>query len=288
MSRIQHILDKAERDGTARRTHGLPVEAAPMPPIATIADTATMEPDDIEPRAIEPPADVALATPITPQLHPLLVAGIAPESAAAEQYRSLRTRIAMSENGHPLRLLMITSPGKGDGKTLTVANLGLTMAQEFQRRVVIVDSDLRKPQVHSAFGIPQEPGLADVLCGTAELDDVLVYLSDYRLTILPAGRLPPQPAEFLGSLAMRRTLDALRARFDRVLLDMPPATPLADASILSPAVDAVLLIVRAGLTPKPAIERALTGIDNSKLLGLVLNEADGTDAERYGMEYTAK
>jgi capsular exopolysaccharide synthesis family protein len=194
----------------------------------------------------------------------------------------------MSENGTPLRLIMITSPGKGDGKTLTVANLGLTMAQEFQRRVAIVDSDLRKPQMHSAFGIPQEPGLADVLCGNAELDEVLVHLADYRLTILPAGRLPAQPAEFLGSLAMRRTLDALRARFDRVLLDMPPATPLADASILSPAVDGVLLIVRAGVTPKPAIERALTGFDSSKLLGLVLNEADGTDVERYAREYIAK
>ena len=92
----------------------------------------------------------------------------------------------------------------------------------------------------------------------------------------------------VGSLAMRRTIETLRGRFDRILLDMPPVTPLADASILSPMVDGVLLIVRAGVTPKPAIERALTGFDASKLLGLVLNEASETDVTKYGMDYVSR
>jgi capsular exopolysaccharide synthesis family protein len=258
----------------------MPVASANEPPIPVLA----MEPMEID---IEDEGD-SVQTAVTPRLHPLLVAGLMPDSIASEQYRSLRTRIAMSENGHPLRVIMVTSPSKGDGKTLTAANLALTMSQEFQRRVLVVDADLRKPQVHSAFGIPQEPGLSEVLCGEADLDDVLVHLADYRLSILPAGRLPQQPAEFLGSFAMRRTLDTLRGRFDRILLDMPPATPLADASILSPIVDGVLLIVRAGITPKPAIERALTGFDASKLLGLVLNEATDTDAEKYGLEYVKR
>jgi protein-tyrosine kinase len=295
MSRIQNILDKAERDGTARRTHGLPSEPAAVASAATPVielDEPVLAPR-VEP-LLEPPAPAESAEPepvpvmLTPALHPLLVAGRAPDSLAAEQFRSLRTRIAMSENGHPLRLIMVTSPHKGDGKTLTTTNLGLTMAQEFQRRVVVVDADLRKPQVHSAFGIPQEPGLSDVLCGDLTIDDVLVHLPDHRLWVLPAGRLPQQPAEFLGSQAMRRTLEALRSRFDRILLDMPPATPLADASILSPLVDGILLIVRAGVTPKPAIERALTGIDSTKLLGLVLNEAGDADPKTYGMEYVKR
>jgi capsular exopolysaccharide synthesis family protein len=149
--------------------------------------------------------------------------------------------------------------------------------------VLLVDADLRRPTLHQLFGLRETPGLTDVLMGAATLDDAFVPLAEHHLTVLPSGVPAMHPAELLGSAAMRRVLDAARTRFDRVILDMPPASPLADVHVLAGLADGLLMIVRAGVTPKPAIERALAGLDHNKVLGLVLNEAgtDGT-AEGYG------
>jgi len=147
------------------------------------------------------------------------------------------------------------------------------MAQEFQRTVVLVDADLRGSSVHALFGLDASPGLSDVLAGDASLDDALVYLPDYRLTILPAGRTPQFPAELLGSAAMRRNIDTLRARFDRILIDVPAVTPLADVGTVAPLADAVVMVVRAGVTQRPALDQALDAFDEEKVLGVVLNDA---------------
>jgi succinoglycan biosynthesis transport protein ExoP len=139
------------------------------------------------------------------------------------------------------------------------------------------------------FATPPTPGLTDVLMGGASIDEALVTVPEHRLTILPAGIVPTQPAELLGSVSMRRVLDGLRTRFDRIIIDMPPASPLADVSVASGMVDGVLMIVRAGVTPKPAIERALSGLDTAKVLGLVLNDAgESTVGYAYaGYKYVA-
>jgi capsular exopolysaccharide synthesis family protein len=298
MSRIQDILSKAERDGTVRRTRSLTDEVraphafTPTPPLAPLPDDrggapahGRGRPELPEPGGGVPGPWTAGATaPVLDGDDPVqrvvrldhrLVAALSPTSLAAEQYRSLRTRIKRAEGNRSMRAIAITSPEKGDGKSLTAANLALTMGQEFQHKVLLLDGDLRRPAVHRLFGIGEGPGLSDVLMGGAELDQVLVSLSEYHITILPAGTPPSHPAEILGSAAMRRVLDTLRSRFDRVLLDMPPVAPLADLHIVAPMVDGLLMIVRAGITPKPAIERALAGLEMSKVLGLVLNESGG-------------
>ena len=373
MSRIQDILNKAERDGTARRTRALTDDYATRPAIeeaiqtrgfvepapravpeeswpprphafetprptpsvpeaprvttspveaprqAPAADAARVAPVSHEPhalralrhesaaaaRAFAAPRSLATAaapapippepTPVAPaalegmpravaQLDSHLVAAIAPTSLPAEQYRSLRTRLKRAENGRSIRTIAVTSPSKGDGKSLTAANLALTMAQEFQSRVLLIDCDLRRPTVHHLFGLGDGPGLGDVLMNVAELDQALVSLPDYQLTILPAGLPPSHPAELLGSATMRRVLDTLRTRFDRILIDVPPVAPLADLHILAPMVDGLLMIVRAGVTSKPAIERALAGLDASKVLGLVLNESGPEGPDTYNYE----
>lgn len=235
----------------------------------------------------EPPAYAAPVegtSRVVAELDHHLVAALAPTSLAAEQYRSLRTRLKRVESGRALRTIAVTSPNKGDGKSLTAANLALTMAQEFQQRVLLIDCDLRRPSVHRLFGLSDGPGLGDVLMSAAELDQALVALPEYHLTVLPAGLPPSRPAELLGSSGMRRLLDTLRSRFDRILIDVPPVAPLADLHILAPMVDGLLMIVRAGITPKPAIERALAGLDASKVLGLVLNESGGETTEAYNYE----
>ncbi|MGH9373348.1 MAG: CpsD/CapB family tyrosine-protein kinase [Vicinamibacterales bacterium] len=359
MSRIQDILNKAERDGTARRTRSLPDEYsagpaldeeppesrvsarssntdrrvsarsltdetiharayADVPPAAVAAEpprtsrpvndvsramhssrneaTAaavapepwTRQTEDVSLAPETAPGEDEAAADLTPralaELDQHLVAALAPTSIAAEQYRSLRTRLKRVESGRSLRAIAVTSPAKGDGKSLTAANLALTMAQEFQQRVLLLDADLRRPSVHRLFGLAEGPGLGDVLLSLAELDQALVFVPDHHLTVLPAGVPPSHPAELLGSAAMRRVLDTLRTRFDRILIDVPPVAPLADLHILAPMVDGLLMIVRAGITPKPAIERALAGLDSSKVLGLVLNESGGEGPDAYHYE----
>jgi capsular exopolysaccharide synthesis family protein len=311
MSRIQNLLNKAERDGTVRRTRGLvdeapigaPAAGSPAPdvrpdvrPIVPTPMSPAPRPrlDVVEPVRFESPApappvdwspDPAPSSQPT-RLDPHLIAALAPSSLAAEQYRSLRARIRRAEVGRTVKTILITSPAKGDGKSLTAANLALTMSQEFQQRVLLLDADLRRPSVHELFALGEGPGLGDVLMGASELDDALVNLPEHHLTVLRAGVPPNHPTELLGSAAMRRVVDLLRARFDKILIDMPPVAPLADAHVVAPMADGVLMVVRAGVTPKPAIERALNGLDLTKVLGLVLNDsaAPGTDYdyETYG------
>jgi capsular exopolysaccharide synthesis family protein len=288
------------------------VEPPPMslvePPAVNRAEPPVVGP--VEPPAVsraEPPGASAVEAPhigfapVPPAAAPAvsrhahvrvdsrLVAAIAPQSLAAEQYRLLRTRVTRAENGRPCRTIIITSPNKGDGKSLTAANLALTIAQDPQQRVLLFDADLRRPSIHQLFGISETPGLSDVLMGGATLDEALVMVPEHRLTVLPSGLVPTQPAELLGSQGMRRVLDTLRTRFDRILIDMPPVAPLADVAIASTMADGVLMIVRAGVTPKPAIERALAGIDGAKVLGLVLNDAGASGSTyRYaGYRYAA-
>lgn len=268
MSRIQQILDKAEREGRMRRTTGLGEAAAPPGAPRPIV-TALTSP------VVGPPR------PTEGRLHPLLVAAREPHSSIAEQYRSLRTRIAQMENGREYRALIVTSPAQGDGKTVTCLNLALAMAQEQHRRILLVDADLRAGSLHRLLGIPGQPGLSDVLLGTTSLEDAMVALPQYRLTVIPAGSAVDQPTELLGSGDMRRVVDVLRTQFDRIVFDTPPSSPLADVGVLAPLVDGVILVVRAGRTQRPAIDRAIEDLDPSRLVGLVLNDVEDR-SEAYG------
>ena len=306
MSRIQNILDKAEREGGVRRTRTL-METAPLP--ARVADAASMpgsapavapldaSPDfdgdvasslpPFDPAAIESDAAASFGSPSAPLasipgtpsirlvqstgLDPALVSVLAPGAAVAEQYRALRTRLAMADRGTASDVILVTSPGRGEGKTVTAANLALTIAQDCQTRICIVDADLRYPRLHALLGVPEGPGLADVLTGESTLGDALMTIEGQQLSVLPAGRPPEHPAELLGSTAMRRTLQTLRTQFDRVVVDAPSAVPLADVGILAPIVDSVVLVVQAGVTTKPAIQEAVSTIGPDRVLGVVLN-----------------
>jgi capsular exopolysaccharide synthesis family protein len=268
MSRIQNILDKAERDGGLVRLRSLDNE----PPAAHL--------DGLEHAPLPP--DISVAPPLMPgrtlqntRLDPLLVTALAPDAAASEQYRALRLRVAHTDHDHgtPVNVILVTSPGRREGKTLTAANLALTMAQDFQRRICVVDADLRHSRLHRMFGLGDGPGLAEVLTGRSTLGDALTLIEDQQVTLLPAGRPTAHPAELLGGAAMRDTIHQLRSTFDRVIIDAPPTSPLADAGILAPLADGVVLVVRAGLTTKPAIQEAVASIGSDHLLGIILNDS---------------
>jgi capsular exopolysaccharide synthesis family protein len=276
MSRIQNILDKAEREGAVRSVR---IMTEPAAAIALAYDAPAIVPPPAKEKeefaAVtappQPPAAPAARVVHDAHLDPTLVAALRPSAAAAEQYRALRTRLAHADHGTPIDVLLVTSPGRGEGKSLTAANLALTMAQEFQTRICIVDANLRHAGLHSLFGVTDTPGLADVLTGQANLTDALIGFEHQQITLLPAGHGPWHPAELLGSTAMRRTIQTLRSQFDRVIIDAPAAGPLADVGILAPLVDSVLLVVQAGVTTKPAIQEAVATIGVGKLLGVVLN-----------------
>lgn len=280
MSRIQEILAKADRDGTARRIQpqGSGVSTAAGVITSPVDGSTALEPAALDPSPFTPTAvpngstrgDVRTAQAT---LHPALVAAIAPHSHVAEQYRAIRTRITLREESGPLRTIAVTSPTPREGKSITAANLALTMAQEFQRRVLLVDGDLRNPAVHSLFAVERGPGFTEVLTGEATLEEALIYLPDFRLTLLPAGKVPEYPTELLGSHAMRRAIDAFRSRFDRILLDLPAVAPLADVGTVAPFVDGAVMVVRAGATQRPALQQALAAFEQDKVIGLVLNEA---------------
>lgn len=273
MSRIHRAVAKAEREGLLTWTSGddrsartAAATAEPVtlpPPSAPFADPAAFHGTD--PAAVVP-------------LSPLFVAASEPDSPAAEQYRLLRTRLEGRDRGRRSQFVLVTSPGVGDGKTITSANLALTMAQEFQHTVVLVEADMRRPALAALFGVRPEPGLVDVLVGAATLDDALVSVPGHNLFVLPAGHAAGRSTELLASSMMSRVAEALRSRFDRIVIDTPPVT-LADTHVLARLADGVLFVVRAGVTPQPALEHALAGVDRERVIGIVLNAVETTPSE---------
>jgi capsular exopolysaccharide synthesis family protein len=266
MSHIQKILERAERDGSIRPSHiPPPPEPARAPALATMPDPVfTAVPDDA--------TSLPKQRVVSGRLHPSLAATLQLGSPSADQYRSLRTRIQQLAQGRSVNALLVTSPTSGAGRTHTAANLGLSMTQELDRRVCVVDANLRGAQLRQLFGLPDGPDLGDVLAERARLDDALVHLEEHHITVLP-GDPATTHSELLGSTAMRRIMQALRARFDRIVIDAPPALPVADVALLTPLVDALVLVVRAGVTTKSSIHEAIASLNSDKLLGVVLNDA---------------
>jgi capsular exopolysaccharide synthesis family protein len=274
-------MQKAERDGllswTKNDDHP---PAAPSivetPPRANRAESAVSL---VDPPDWEPPAEIG-DTDTLPQglvddlpYSPLFVVARNPGSIAAEQYRLLRTRLEGRENAGRTQVLVVTSPRIGEGKTVTSANLALTMSQEFQHKVLLLEADLRRPVLADLFGVQGGPGLVDVVTGTASIDEALIMVPGQQLFLLPAGSGASRSTELLASTAMQRTLDALRSRFDRIVIDTPPMT-LADTHVLARLADGLLIVVRSGVTPRPAVERALAALDRRRLVGIVLNEVE--------------
>src|SRR5262252_2827007 len=267
MSRMQTILEKAEREGAVMRVRSRPDPAAVVPAAADMSVGAAV--------AGAGQAGVAAVVRTSPasRLNGALVAAAASESAVAEQYRALCARIAHADQGAATSVILVTSPGTGEGKSLTAANLALTMAREYHRPTCIVDANLRSPRLQQLFGLPDGPGLSDVLAGRAPLEEALTTIENLGVTVLPAGARPQHPAELLGTAMMRQIIESLRLQFDRIVVDTPAALARADMGLLTPLVDRIVLVVRAGVTPKASIADVVTTLDATRLLGVVLNEA---------------
>ncbi len=207
-----------------------------------------------------------------------------PRSPVSEAYRSLRANLSFYSLDKPLRTLMVTSPAAGEGKSTTIANLAVTMAQS-GRRTIVVDTDLRRPALHELFGGQMSPGLTDAMMAAAgELP--LQKTAVENLWLLSSGPKPPNPADMLGAERMAQIIDQLTEQADIVLFDAPPVMAAADAAILGAKADGVLLVIQAGKTRRDHSERAREILEKAKarIVGATLTNApkDGALGEYYG------
>lgn len=210
-----------------------------------------------------------------------LVALRDPRSPAAEAYRALRTNIQFSSLDRKLRTLLVTSTAPDEGKTTTIANLAVTMAQA-EQRVILVDCDLRRPSLHKLFGVPNEQGLTTLML--QEGGRIPAQPTEVPgLLVLTSGPPPPRPADVLGSRRMEAVIDYLRQHADVVLFDTPPVTAVTDAAVLATKVDGVLLVFRAGTTKRDRARESRRLLDkvNANIVGVVLTDLKGEESYTY-------
>lgn len=211
-----------------------------------------------------------------------LVMGRAAEPVSTEQYRRLGARLYLAQAERGTRVVMVTSALVGEGKTLTAANLALTLSESYKKRVLLIDADLRRPWMHEMFRLPNITGLNDGIRADTERKVPLMRVTDH-LSVLTAGRPDPDPMSVLSSDRMRRVVEDASAAFDWVIIDTPPVALLSDARVLASLVDTVVLVVRAGATPLSAIKAATEAVGRDRIFGVVLNCADGAvPAVNYG------
>lgn len=215
-----------------------------------------------------------------------------PGSPASEAYRTLRTNIHFASLDNPLKALLVTSTDPGEGKSTTLANLAVTMAQA-GNRVLVVDCDLRRPSLHRIFGLNNAAGLTTMMLEAHAKDQPPVQATQVPgLSALTSGPLPPNPSELLGSRRMADVLTALRGEADIVLVDAPPIIAVSDAAILASKVDGVLLVVQANKTRRDLAKKAKAALQkaNANLLGVVLNNVkmDATIYRYYAEPAAAK
>ncbi len=217
-----------------------------------------------------------------------LLADIDTEGAAAEAYRVLRTNLAFSTaREHPLHSLVFTSPGPGEGKSTTVANLGAVLAARGDR-TLLIDADLRRGELHDAFDLLRSPGLSDLLAGELDQREAIRPAVRPGLDLLPAGKRPPNPSELLGSQAMAGLLAGWRDVYRWVLLDAPPVLAVTDAAVLAALTDGAVLVLRAGETDRRAGWQGIQQLRrvDARIVGAVLNEVDPQlTSDRYYLDY---
>jgi capsular exopolysaccharide synthesis family protein len=259
MERIKQALEKARED---RQRTGMPAAFGPKAtalPVTQITYSQT--------RRQEVQQDV---------LRERRVVTARETGASADAYRMLRTQVLQRLNENNWNALAITSPGGSEGKTLTAINLAISLAQEVTCTVLLVDANLRDSGVHAYFGLKREKGLSDYLTGDIPLSELLINPAGIeRFVILPGGTPLANSGEMLNSPKMKQLVEELKERYRSriIIFDLPPVLSSADALAFSPYVDAALLVIEEGKSPAEEIQRAAELLQNTRLIGTVLNKS---------------
>jgi polysaccharide biosynthesis transport protein len=204
-----------------------------------------------------------------------LISHFKPRSPISESFRSLRTNLELSEVDKTAMSLVVTSAGASEGKSTVISNLAIAYAQ-FGMKVLLVDGDMRKPTIHKMFSTPKKPGLANMITKRSKLDESIFKTEIDNLYVMPAGSLPPNPSELLGSKAMKELFTQLRKQFDKIFFDAPPLMAVTDAALLGSMTDGVLLVTRAGEAQKEVVVHLQQEMKNTKIniAGTVLNDVN--------------
>jgi protein-tyrosine kinase len=286
MSKIIDALEKAKREGTLAQPGGAAWEAP--------ARARHWGPEGAAREAVKRRAgrssyvgDIPLITPeALKDVDDKVETLHSPLSAVSEQYRALRNRIERLHASAGVRTIAITSALKGEGKSVTTANLAVVLAQNANQRVLVVDTDFRRPHLHELLGLPLSPGLSEHLLQGAPREQVFRRLPFSDLTVVTAGNASGHPGELVASPAFADFLSGVRSEFDFVLLDTSPVQPVSDVAFLTEVVDGLVLVIRANRTPKELVKRAADSFPAGKLIGAVLNWiAELDEGYTYGKSY---
>lgn len=212
-----------------------------------------------------------------------LITLVDPSSPVSEQYRTIRTNLQFASSADQrLQTIVITSSGPGEGKSTTSANLAVVFAKSGQR-VLLVDSDMRKPTVYKTFQLSNHSGLSTVLSTGTSVREVAQETTIPNLTVLTSGPKPPNPSELLGSVRMDQVITEVKGLYDIVIFDMPPVVAVTDAQIMSSKVDGTLLVIRENVTKKEDATKAkeLLSLVQARMLGVVYNGAEQSKDQGY-------
>ena len=231
---------------------------------------------DIRPvRSISADREISLAKEFSALsgCDPKVVVLSAPDSAEAENFKILRTPLLFTGDRERPRTIMVTSPFPGEGKTFVAANLAVSLALGIDEYVLLVDCDLRRPQIHEILGYRNGEGLHECLTGKKQLQDLIIRTQIEKLSMLPAGSSPPNPTELLSSATMRAFLEEIKQRYkDRfIIIDSAPSHITAEAKVLTEYVDGIVFLVMAGKSPREAIRKSIETLGKEKILGIVFN-----------------
>jgi capsular exopolysaccharide synthesis family protein len=293
MSRIHEALKRAEQERSASQS-AANGDRQPEHVAAGGAITTAPPPSSVVPQAVLPQlhAAQAVAEPIPDVLQfdelwanssltawnpdPKLIVfeNSDPFFPGAEQFRTLRSRLYRMRESQPLQTILVSSAIPAEGKTLVSTNLAYALVRQRGCRVLLIDADLRAPRVHTLLGAPAAPGMADYLQGTATEAQVMQRNSEQGLCVIAAGNHVTHPSELISSDRMKHFLERVKPAFDWIIIDSPPALPVADASVLGGLADGVLLVVRANSTPSEASQKACKELRDAHILGVVLNTAE--------------
>ena len=275
MSRIHEALKRAEQEralaGPTQLDTASILERA-ADPGQIIASAAAMAGGVPTPGFT---AEAVLTRSRVTQWHPdpktMLFFGGEEHSPGKEQFRTLRSRLYQAREKQALSKLMVTSALPKEGKSFTTSNLGQVIVRQHGRRALLIDADLRNPQLHRGLGAEPGPGLSEYLQGQVDEYSILQRGPMENLYLIPAGEIVANPAELLAGGRMKFLLNALQPVFDWIIIDTPPAVPVADASMIANLVDGVILVVRSNSTPIDAARRARNEFLERNVVGVVLN-----------------
>lgn len=262
MSRIEKALEKA-----AQMRNEVPAAIVEEPPRIEAA----------------PVKKLGLSRTITINTNNRLLPTVAePQSSVSEQYRKLKSSLVRLTNEDRFRnLLMVTSAIPGEGKSITAANLAISMAQEYDLTVLLIDADLRRPSIHTYLGFEQTIGLSDCLQDGIDIGDAIVKTDISKLSVISAGRQVEKPLELFASKKMQELMAEIKHRYpDRyVIIDTPPLLPFAETRTLARIVDGVVFVIHEGETPQASVLEAKETLKGCPILGVVLNDSTSTDTD---------